>query len=90
MGTPWRAQAVRTSIVHRYGGRPIRRAPSGPVVQKQGSDGNPSEPDMTGRTPTDDSTVPYQCTTDIWTYTGPYGTLKYPDGTQQDPTPHQA
>ena len=27
--------------------RAIRRAPSGPVVPKQGSDGNPSEPDMT-------------------------------------------
>ena len=26
--------------------RAIRRAPSGPVVPKQGSDGNPSEPDM--------------------------------------------
>ena len=32
--------------------RAIRRAPSGPVVPKQGSDGNPSEPDMARRNPT--------------------------------------
>ncbi len=43
--------------------RAIRRAPSGPVVPKRGSDGNPSEPDMApdGTQPalTDHSTVPY-------------------------------
>ena len=32
--------------------RAIRRALSGPVVPKQGSDGNPSEPDMTQQAPT--------------------------------------
>ena len=32
--------------------RAIRRAPSGPVVPNQGSDGNPSEPDMTRQAPT--------------------------------------
>ena len=31
--------------------RAIRRAPSGPVVPNQGSDGNPSEPDMTRQAP---------------------------------------
>ena len=50
MGTPWRAQGVRTSIVHRYG--TVERALSGPVVPKQCSDGNPSEPDMARRDPT--------------------------------------
>ena len=32
--------------------RAIRRALSGPIVPKQGSDGNPSEPDMTRQAPT--------------------------------------
>ena len=32
--------------------RAIRRPPSGPVVPKQGSDGNPSEPDMARQDPT--------------------------------------
>ena len=32
--------------------RAIPRAPSGPVVPNQGSDGNPSEPDMTRQAPT--------------------------------------
>ena len=32
--------------------RAIRRAPWGPVVPNQGSDGNPSEPDMARRDPT--------------------------------------
>ena len=31
--------------------RAIRRAPSGPVVPNQGSDGNPSEPDVTRQDP---------------------------------------
>ena len=32
--------------------RAIRRAPTGPVVPKQGSDRNPSEPDLARRDPT--------------------------------------
>ena len=45
--TPWRAQGVRTSIVHRYGtversGEPCRV----PSCQNSCSDGNPLEPDM--------------------------------------------
>ena len=32
--------------------RAIRRAPSGTVVPNEGSDGNPSEPDMTRQAPT--------------------------------------
>ena len=50
VGTPWRAQGVRTSIVHRYGTIERSVEPLGdPVVPKQGSDGNPSEPDMARR-----------------------------------------
>ena len=42
---------------------------------------NPIWPDRTRGAPTDHSTVPYQCTTDMRTYTGPYRTLTYPDRT---------
>ena len=53
MGTPWRAQGVRTSIVHRYGTveRPVepRQVPS---CQKQGSDGNPLKTVLVRQDPT--------------------------------------
>ena len=90
MGPPWRAQGVRTSIVHRYG--TIERSvepPQVPSCQNRvptETCRNPTWPDGTRRAPTDHSTAPYQCTTDIRTYTGPYGTLTYPHGTQRDPT----
>ena len=90
MGTPWRAQGVRTSIVHRYGTveRSVepRRVPSCQNRVPTETRRNPIWPEVTRRAPTDHSTVPYQCTTDIRTYTGPYGTLTHPDGTQWDPT----
>ena len=62
--------------------RAIRRAPSGPVVPNQGSDGNPSEPDMA---PTDHSTAPYRCTIDVRTHTGPSGVPTGPPGARRDP-----
>ena len=51
MGTPWRAKGVRTSIVHRYGSVEQSVDPRR-VVPKQGSDGNPLEPDMARQDPT--------------------------------------
>ena len=69
--------------------RATHRALSGPVVPKQGSDGNPSEPDMTRQAPTGpDGSLdcPVLSTTDIRTHTGPYGTPTCPLGTQRDPT----
>ena len=91
MGTPWRAQGVRTSIVHRYGTveRPVepRRVPSCQISVPTETCRNPIWPDRTRRALTDHSTVPYQCTTDIRTDTGPYGTLTYPDGTKNRTQP---
>ena len=66
---------VRTSIVHRYGTaeRPVepRQVPSCqnrvPTETRQ----NPIWPERTRRASTDNSTVPYWCTTDIRTHTGP-------------------
>ena len=90
MGTPWRAQGVRTSIVHRYGTveRSVepRRVPSCQNRVPTETRRNPIWPEVTRRAPADHSTVPYQCTTDIRTDMGPYGTLTYPDGTRRDPT----
>ena len=90
MGTPWRAQGVRTSVVHRYGTveRSVepRRVPSCQNRVPTETRRNPIWPDKTRRALTDHSTVPYRCTTDIRTDTGPYGTLSHPDGTQRDPT----
>ena len=90
MGPPWRAQGVRTSIVHRYGTveRSVEpcRVPSCQNRVPTETHRNPIWPDGTRRALTDHSTVPYQCTTDIRTDTGPYGTLTYPDRTQRDPT----
>ena len=90
MGTPWRAQGVCTSIVHRY--RTVersvqpRRVPSCQNRVPTETRRNPIWPDGTRRALTDHSTVPHQRTTDIRTYTGPYGTLMYTDRTQRDPT----
>ena len=88
MGTPWRAQGVRTSIVHRYGTveRSVEpcRLPSCQISVPTETRQNPMWPDGTRRALTDHSTVTYQCTTDR--YTDRYGTLTYPDGTQRDPT----
>ena len=90
MGPPWRAQGVCTSIVHRYGTveRPVetRRVSSCQNRVPMETRRNPIWPDGTRRGLTDHSIVPYQCTTDVRTYTGPYGTLTYPDGTRRDPT----
>ena len=94
MGTPWRAQGVRTSIVHRYGTveRPVepRRVLSCQNRVPTETCRNPIWSDRTRQALTDHSTVPYQCTTDVLllvrTYMGPYGTLTYPDGTRRDPT----
>ena len=47
---------------------------------------NPIWPDGTRRALTDHSTVPYQCTTDVRTFSGPYGALTDPDGTQPNPS----
>ena len=90
MGTPWGPVWVRTSIVHQYGTveRSVepRRVLSCQNRVPTETRRNPIWPDGTRRAPTDHSTVPYQCTTDIRTHTGPYGTLTCPDGTQWDPT----
>ena len=90
MEAPWRAQGVRTSIVHQYGTveRSVepRRVPSCQNRVPTETRRNPIWPDGTRRALTDHSTVPYQCTTDIRTHMGPYGTLTCPDGTQCDPT----
>ena len=73
MGTPWRAQGVRISIVHRYG--TVERSvepPRVPSCQNRvptETRRNPTWPDGTRRALTDHSTVPYQCTTDTRTYT---------------------
>ena len=68
MGTPWRAQGVRTSIVHRYGTveRPVepRRVPLCQNRVPTETRRNPIWPDGTQRAPTDHSTVPYQCVLD--------------------------
>ena len=55
--------------------------PSGPVVSKQDSDGNLSEPDttMARRVLTDRLTDLYWCTTGIGTLTCPDGTIRDPD-----------
>ena len=86
MGTPWRAQGVRTSIVHRYGTveRPVEppRVPSCQNSVPTETRRNPIWPDGTRRI----TRLSRQCTTDIRTYTPPYGTLAYPDGTQREPT----
>ena len=66
--------------------RATRRTPSGPVVPKQGSDGNPSEPDMARRDPTSpDGSL--DCPVLVYdSFTDPYGSLTFPLGTQQDST----
>ena len=55
VATPEGSVWVRTSIVHRYVtvARSVepRLDRTGPVVPSQGSDGNPSEPDMTRQAP---------------------------------------
>ena len=85
MGTLWRAQGVRTSIVHRYG--TVERSVEPPWVPScqnrvlTETRRNPTWPEVTRRALTDHSTVPYQCT-----YTGPYEILTDTDGTQWDPT----
>ena len=75
---------VRTSIVHRYGTpeRPVepRRVTSCQKKIPTETCRNPIWPDRPRRALTDHSTVPYQCTIDIRTHTGPYGTLKNPIG----------
>ena len=79
-----------TSIVHRYGtierAVELRRVPSCQNRVPTETRRNLIRPDGTRRAPTDHSTVPYQCTTHTRTYTGPYGTLAYPDGTQPNPS----
>ena len=90
VGTAWRAQGVRTSIVHRYGTveRPVEphRVPSCQNRVPTEVRRNPIWPDGARRAPTDDSTVPYQCTTDIRTHTGSSGVPMGPPGARQDPT----
>ena len=49
MGTPWRAQGVRTSIVHRYG--TVERSVE-PCRVPSCQNGNLLEPDMARRDPT--------------------------------------
>ena len=54
---PWGRCGVPRGSIHQSctdirDRRAIRRAPTGPVVPKPGSDGNPSEPDMALRDPT--------------------------------------
>ena len=84
METPWRAQGVRTSILHRYGTveRPVDpcRVLSCQNRVPTETRWNPTWSEVTRQALTDHSTVPYQCTIDIRTHTGPYGTLKNPVG----------
>ena len=90
VGTPEGPVWVRTSIVHRYG--TVERSVDPPRVPScqdrvpTETRRNPIWPDRPRRALTDHSTVPYQCTTDIWTHTGPYGALTCPLETQRDPT----
>ncbi len=77
---------VRTSIVHRYGtvDRPVEPCwvPSCQNGVRMETPRNPTWPDGTQGVSTDRSTVPYRCTIDIRTHTGPYGAPAIPDGTQ--------
>ena len=59
--------------------RAIRRALLGSVVPNQGSDGNPSEPDMARWDPTSpDGSL--DCPVSVYdSYTDPYGTIQDPD-----------
>ena len=90
MGTPEGTVWVRTSIVHRYGtverSTEPRRVLSCQNRVPTETRRNLIWPDGTRRALTDRSIVPYRCTTDIRTHTGPYGTLTCPLGTQRDPT----
>ena len=77
VGTPWRAQEVRTSIVHRYG-------TVEPDESRHAKTGFQRKPDMARRAPTDQSTVPFGVQMI-------YGTIRAPDGTQHagpNPTYH--
>ena len=69
MGTPWRAQGVRTLILHRYvtveRSVELRRVPSCQNRFPTEPRRKPIWPDRTRRAPTDHSTVPYRCTTDM-------------------------
>ena len=66
--------------------RGARRVPSGHIGFRKVSVGTLIWHDSTRWGSTDHSTVPYRCTTDIWTHTEPYGTLTCPLETQRDPT----
>ena len=70
--------------------RAIRRAPSGAVVPKQGSDGKPVGTliwhDGPRQGSMDRRTDPYRCTTHVRTHTGPSGVPTGPPGPHRDPT----
>ena len=90
VGTPWHAQGVRTSIVHRYGTveRPVepRRVPSCQIRVPTETRPNPIWPDGTRQGSTDRSTLLYRCTIDVRTHTGPSGVPTGPPGPRRDPT----
>ena len=90
VGPPQGPAWVRMSIVHRYGTveRSVepRQVPSCQNRVPTETRRNPIWPDRTRPAPRDHSTVPYRCTIDIRTHTGPYRILTCPSGTQRDPT----
>ena len=89
MGTPWRAQGVRTSIVHQYGtverSARARRGLSGHDGFRRVSVGTLIWHDGTRQGSTGRSTFPYRCMIDVRTHTGPYGVPTGPLGRRQDP-----
>ena len=89
MGTPWCAQGVRASIVHRYetverSVKP-RRVPSCQNRVPTETRRNPIWPDGTRRAPTDHSTVPYRCTIDVRTAWARHGVPTGPPEPRRDP-----
>ena len=81
---------VRISVVHQYGTveRSVRarRGLSGHIGFRRVSIGTLIWHDRTRRGSTDRSTVPYWCTIDVRTHTGPYGVPTGPPGARRDPT----
>ena len=71
----------RTSI---RDNRAICQGLSGPVGFRRVSVGNLIWHDRTRRGSTDRSTVPYRCTIDVRTHTGPYGDPTGPPGPRRD------
>ena len=81
---------VRISVVHRYGTVECcvgaRRVPSRHVGFRRVSVRTLFRHDETRQGSAGRSTVPYRCTIDVRTHTGPYGVPTGPPGPRRDPT----